>query len=323
MGESDTDSTGWSVESSEGTPTQAEQEHPIPNTSDDISPAAAEKSEPVGEMSPPRARDDGGRFAKESEPTEDVVEKSAPPAEKSAPPAKRSHEGRKLTLQQEIDALTRQKHEAARELEQARREREQYRPPPPPPQPQGETFPAFDAWSTAFPNATYEDYIDARADYRAESRIQAFQQETAAQQRAREAEHKTLTLRDKGKSVYNDWDDVFTGLQLEVPQPVWHTILTDPDGHRLAYELATHPETVYQMAGMDPLQIGVALGTLKARWAGAPAAPPAPSRPASAPPPITPLGSSPTQPVSSPDDLDFGPEYVRRMNEAERKRRRL
>ena len=320
MGESDTDSSGWSVESSEGTPTQAEQESPIPNTPDMVEMAPVESPE----QREARLRDERGRYARaETEPQQDATDRNEPqePAE-PAKPSKRSAEGRKLTLQQEIDQLTRQKHEAARELEQARREREAYQPPPPP-QPQGETFPAFDAWSTAFPNATYEDYIDARADYRAESRIQAFQQETAAQQRAREAETKTLTLRDKGKEVYKDWDDVFTGLDLHVPQPVWHTILTDPDGHRLAYELATHPETVYQMAQMDPLQIGVALGTLKARWAGAPAAPPASSRTASAPPPITPLGSSPTQAVSSPDELEFGPDYVRRMNERDRQRRRL
>ena len=302
MGESDTDSSGWSVESSEGTPTQAEQEHPLPNTS--------------GETALPReheirrsARSACGtkratlNLRRKRNKTQQNRNEPQEPAEPPKP-AKRSAEGRKLTLQQEIDQLTRQKHEAARELEQARREREAYQPPPPP-QPQGETFPAFDAWSTAFPNASYEDYIDARADYRAESRIQAFQQETAAQQRAREAETKTLTLRDKGKEVYKDWDDVFTGLDLQVPQPVWHTILTDPDGHRLAYELATHPEAVYQMAQMDPLQIGVALGTLKARWAGEPAAPLASSRTHTAPPPIKPLGSSPTQPVVSLEDKPF------------------
>ena len=321
----DTD-TGWTVESSPGTPTQAEQPAPIP---EQATAPPVEETAPPTEATPAeaeqRARDDKGRFATAEEAA--AEEAATEPVEADKPPGKRTAAGRKMTLQQEIDLLTRQKNDEAREIERLRAERQKLQPvAPAQPEAPADKFPSYEVWAADKPDAAYEDYIDARADWRSEQKFRALQQETQAQADARQVQERQRALRDKGLLVYSDWDDVFNRVDLTVPMPVMNAILTDPDGHRLAYELATHPDQVRAWNAMDPLQIGVALGTLKARLAGASAAPPAQSVTTPAPPPIKPLGSSPTQPIVNPDDVPFEkwtPEMVRKMNERDRKAGRL
>ena len=316
------DNEGWVVESSEPTPQPSTPETPANEA--ETAQTAPEPAPVVDEEEPAaRDRDENGRFAaKQAETGEETAgaETTEPPK-----PSKRSPEGRKLTLQQEIDNLTRQRRELERQIEAARGTTPEPAPQAPQ-QPSGERFPAFDDWSQANPQASYEDYVDARADWRAERKFTSFLSE--AQQRAQQTEqlHRAKHLQTQGRTVYGDWDDVFSRVgDVTISPALEKAILTDPDGHRLAYELAKDPAAHGDVLDApDDFALGVALGTLKARLSGAPAAPPRQTTATSLPAPIKPLGSSPTQPVVSLDDLPFEkwtPEHLQKAAELDRKRR--
>jgi hypothetical protein len=309
------DADGWVTESSEGTPTQPEvavAESATPDTAIDPSEIDSETQD----EQEARIRDEQGRFAPK---TSDEPAKDAP-VEPEKPPSKRSPDGRKLTLRQEIDALTRQKHEEAREVERLRSERQRYTSPDPTPAPAAKSygFPSLDEWQASNPTHPdpFDGYYTAKAEYVADQR---FQQHQAQYEQATRAQ----TFVERGKSVYTDWDDTFASVaDIRISPQLGQVLLADPDGHRLAYELAKHPDQHGAVLdAQDALSLGVALGTLKARLSGAPSAPSAQSV-HSAPPPIQPVGSSPVSQTVNVDDLPFGPEYMRRANEQDKKRGR-
>jgi hypothetical protein len=106
-------------------------------------------------------------------------------------------------------------------------------------------------------------------------------------------------------------------------------VLSEEDPFPLLQYLAEHPTEFARFSGMPPRPALVALGKLAARLDGANnGSPSPPALSTSAPPPIQPLAGKRTSgAVKSLDDLDMNDEaqyaeYLRRMNEAERKRGR-
>lgn len=274
------DADGWLVESSEPAPPQVPTEAPqatapaseVPGVVSDVDPLPA--SEAASEL----ARDDKGRFA--AKPETPVVE-TPPVAEPDKLPSKRSPEGRKLTLRQEIDHLVREREAVRRDIESARQ-------PKPAGQPEGFTYKNLDHFIELHPDHPdpLDGYYTAKAEYVADQRFEQYarrvQTQTAAQQ-----------LQTKGKQAYSDWDDTFASVgDVKISPHLEQVLLTDPDGHRLAYELAKHPDQHGDVLdASDGFALGVALGTLKARLGDAPLAPSRPQTPP-APPPIQPVGSS-------------------------------
>ncbi len=287
------DAEGWVVESTGELPAV---ETPRVTDSPSVTleqPAVAAEST---EEAQARARDEKGRFAaikaentvvKVEEARADAAVETSPTPEADKPPSKRSPEGRKLTLRQEIDALVREREAVRREVESAR----QLRAPSLEPraqtdQPSG--FPGFDVWAAEHPDHPdpFDGYYTAKAEHVADQRFQqharVLQTQTAAQQ-----------LQSRGKEAYSDWADTFASVgDIKISPQLEQVLLTDPDGHRLAYELAKHPDQHSNVLdASDALSLGVALGTLKARLGSVPLAPP-PSQTNPAPPPIQPVGSS-------------------------------
>jgi hypothetical protein len=108
------------------------------------------------------------------------------------------------------------------------------------------------------------------------------------------------------------------------PNEVLQSLADDDLGPAVAYHLASHPEEARRIAALRPLEGVKAIGKLLSRFETAPSgsvneAP----RTSKAQPLIKPVSAAPIAPESaSPDDLPFGPEYIRRMNQQERQRRR-
>jgi len=311
------DSDGWVVESSEGTPTQPEvsiAESATPETA--IAADDADTSDPEEPRAP--SRDIQGRFApKDAETGEKQAEEQAGPEETPVEAAKPKRNDPQARIDKAIKAQ-REAERRAFDLEQRLAQVQQPRVAPQPQHVTGPNFPDYGAWSEQPGNEgkPYEEYTDARTDWRYEMR----QRQDREQFEARQSQEKALTLREKGKSVYTDWDEIDWGA-LPIPQPIAREVLTDPDGHRLAYALAKDPVLLQQM-NAGPIQAGIALGTLKARFSAASNGPARPASP-TAPPPIQPVGSSPTHSTSSLDDKPFEKwteaDY-RKANELDRKR---
>jgi hypothetical protein len=284
------DADGWVVETAGEMPPPAAPSAAPPEIqaiAPESAPVATESdTQRAAEEAQARARDEKGRFAAKQadQPAEPVEEARAEP-EAPKPPSKRSPEGRKLTLQQEIDSLVRQREQIRRDIEAAAQTKPQARPTPQAPD---GGFPSFDAWTAANPDVTdqWDGYYTAKAEYVAERRVQAELQKVAKQNAA-------ALLQTRGKQVYTDWDDTFSKVgDIKISPQLEQVLLTDPDGHRLAYELAKHPDQHSDVLdATDGFALGVALGTLKARIGSAPLAPPQPQIPP-APRPIQPVGSS-------------------------------
>ena len=89
-----------------------------------------------------------------------------------------------------------------------------------------------------------------------------------------------------------------------------------PLGHTVAYEIAKDA-ALYQrlLASPSRVMFMAEMGKLLTRLDGVPSGSPAKPVPLSkAKPPIQPLGASPNASDPDPDDVPFGPQYVRQMN---------
>jgi len=149
---------------------------------------------------------------------------------------------------------------------------------------------------------SYEDYLDARADYRADQkgrtalaerdqaqqgserqgRQVAAQAETAKQWQQREKAFEA-TAKDYQETVSAFLDE---GVDLA---PTARAAIVESDaGPQLLYHLATHPDVAERLADMSPAKQVLELGKLEASISK-------PARqPSKAPPPITPVGQGRT-----------------------------
>jgi len=127
-------------------------------------------------------------------------------------------------------------------------------PQPPQPRPQGlpQTFPAFDAWQALQGNAdkTYDDYTDARSDWRWLVNDQA--------RRQMEAAHAAFTTRqtridayEKGKvdarTKYPDFDTALNASPT-ISGVMVEALLAADKPAEVAYYLATHPEITTELS---------------------------------------------------------------------------
>lgn len=109
-------------------------------------------------------------------------------------------------------------------------------------QPIPETFPAYDAFITipGCENATYEDYADARADWRyARARESERARDHADKQQQTQAEHMSryTAALSAAKAKYADFDTVVRA-DLMVNAPIGQAIMASEHGPEIAYLLA-------------------------------------------------------------------------------------
>jgi hypothetical protein len=203
-------------------------------------------------------------------------------------------------------------------LERANRPAEQPRPAQP--QATNGRFPGFDAWSAANPDKDFDDYIDARADHRYQTLEKQRQEAYTANQYRQQLTAATQT------------DPVFAAALNTNPPPVSklmeQAILSSQKSIDIVRYLAAHPEDCTQLAQKsvnssldavdvmrDALELRVTAGAVASRPDAASAV-----KPSTANPPIHRVGGTASATPVDPDDLPFGPDYIRAENAREKKR---
>lgn len=246
-------------------------------------PAAAD---PSPDLKGQPARDEGGRFVPKAagEPKAD-----APVASKAGNPR---HDPRAR-----IDELTKEKADAVRRAEAAEADRERYRlevdaykrgegPKPDavavktePSTPGKIEYPAelksYEAYAEKNADATYEDFTDARGDFRLEQRDKLRQQADFEQTARAEYETQLKPFKEREtafKAKTADYDAVIQRSPVaQMPLPPWviEEIRTSEHGPALRYYLVQHPDETAWMAAQPK---AAAVSFLKGLFTAAPVA---------------------------------------------------
>lgn len=110
---------------------------------------------------------------------------------------------------------------------------------------------------------TYEDYIDAVAEQKAEAKFQA----SETKRRATEANERLLIINrqyEEARKTHEDFDEV----ALNPTLPINQTIMDASSGENFAeilYELGKNPGKTAQIARMSPLQAAREIGKIEAK----------------------------------------------------------
>jgi hypothetical protein len=208
------------------------------------------------------------------------------------------------------------------------------------PTPAPTTFPAFDKWLEAHPHQDWDTYNDEKIAFRAEQ-IARQQVEQWAQQQSLQTQVQRHQQRvAEGAAKFPDYQEVidranpvvFAGLTArglnQFPAILEAAVVQSERPADIIRDLALHPEDAIQLAVEVkdyPVSAAPMLRRLlEARLTATAAARPSDSAPVAQPsaakPPINRVGGSASATPVDPEDLDFGPDYIRLENERERKR---
>jgi hypothetical protein len=175
---------------------------------------------------------------------------------------------------------------------------------------------------------SYEDFIVARAEYRAErkaeERISSRERESRETQtrESQSREQKRLeetwnASLDKAREELDDYDEVTSESEAPTTPHMTRAIMESDIGAKIAYHLAKHPEDAARIAKLSPVRQIAEIGKLEDKVSQAK---PAPRKPSSAPDPIAPnKGTAPA--AKSIFDPDISQEEYNRLRREQRGRR--
>lgn len=210
-------------------------------------------------------------------------------------------------------------------------------PPAAPQTPQATKFPSYEQWLETHEGGAWDDWQDEKIDWRAEQKLQATEQKR--EQARLQAEHDqraqahlarmaTVTTKYPDfQQVRDQADQALAAAGIHAfPEALVQAVIQSDRSDDVIYFLGTHPEEAIQLA-RDAAAAPVTVAPLLQRMLeGYLAARPAPATGSGAParsqakPPVNPVGGTATvQPVSI-DEMEFGPEYVRRANKRDQER---
>lgn len=198
-------------------------------------------------------------------------------------------------FQRKIDKLTRRSKELETALETERRWRAENEPRLVG-KPAATDKPKVEDVGTKY--KTYEDYIEALADWKADSKRAEWQAKDAedAERQASNAAFNAYQERVKeAVAKYDDYNEVVTESDLQIPQGVELAIVRMKNGPEVAYHLGKHPELCEELIAMaeeDPLLAIAEVGAIAKQLSG--------DRPAEKPKsqasrPIIPVGKGSTK----------------------------
>jgi hypothetical protein len=306
-------------------------------------------AEPKKETPAIPARDEAGKFTKQSDGA-----KSEPASEAPASPKKKGIDDEDLpeVVRRKIDKKHRQMKEAEefarsealralaaeRRAEQLERELEAYRKKsgPAPVQTEAHSEPKPEDF------ATVAEYTDALVKYRVEQTLREERAKAERDAAEREKAERARTFGERlnaAKSKYDDFEDVLTsirGTELDrVHADVTEYIQESEHGPDLLYHLAKHPDVLDRLRKLSPRRFIAELGKLEAKWEEqtppakeetptlSDVATPAPRPVSKAPPPIAPLDTAGIAPVSKkPEEMTVAElREFRRQQEREKRAR--
>jgi hypothetical protein len=214
--------------------------------------------------------------------------------------ASRDEKGRfKPGVQQRIDEITRQRHEAEREAaywrQRATAGTDQ----------QAQNTAQPQAKPTADQFQDYAEYVEALTEWKADQKVsQAFSARDA--EKAQEADSKVQQTRaeawterqQQARTAMPDYDEVVGLSDLPIAPHIGDVLLDSENGPQLAYHLAKNPDLAAHLNTLSPLAAARELGRIEASL-DKPATPAAKTV-SNAPAPIKPIGSGRT---SAADNL--------------------
>lgn len=111
---------------------------------------------------------------------------------------------------------------------------------------------------------TYEEYMEALADWKADQRFQSYQrqQQEQAQLAAQQSEQQRLQqvfnnynrAANVARETYDDFDETVNRSDIEIPQSVQLAVFETPNGPDIAYYLGKHPELCQELMQMSDVQ---------------------------------------------------------------------
>ena len=193
-------------------------------------------------------------------------------------------------VQKRISELTGNWRSAERRADQLQEalieaQRQRQAPKEQPPVAQIQTEPKVDDFST------YEDYLSALADHRADAKVnakfaemqQAESQKTAARQRAERDQAFQAKVQDF-REAHDDFDSVVQNPSLPISQDMVTLLNISDKGPELLYHLGKNPNEAARIAALPRDHAAMEMGRLEARLGAI-----RPKTSTSAPPPIEPL----------------------------------
>jgi len=117
--------------------------------------------------------------------------------------------------------------------------------------------------------ASYEDFVDARADWRAEQRIRAHEQAKTREQTVREVQQKTQAAVAKAAEKFADFEDVALSPDLAMTPVMAEALLDCENFPEVAYHLGQHPEEAKRIAKLSPAAQAREIGKLEVKLASA------------------------------------------------------
>jgi hypothetical protein len=200
----------------------------------------------------------------------------------------------------------------------------------------GQKFPTFDAYLTDHPDASWDDWNDAKIDYVAEAKLTArdrAQQQAVQQQeitrvsQAHGARMAAIATKYPDYATVRDAADVAlaaAGIR-QLPEALVRAIVSSDRSDDLVYFLGTHLEETIQLARESAESPATAAPILRrylesqvrASAASSPGSASSPVR-STAKPPVNPVGGHASAVPVPLDDLEFGADYVRKANQRDR-----
>lgn len=206
-------------------------------------------------------------------------------------------------------------------------------------------FPSYDAFLATKPDASYEEYLDARADFRADQKYRALKaEETHAAERAqlsRTQQERATKFQERITAVtatdpefisrispdvlaLKPFDALLPGERPSALNAIAEELLSSPLAPQLMRHFTDHPEVLQHLGTLSPRDLLREMGKLEASFPDAHAA--APLTPVTgAPAPPTVLGTKPAAPanpidaaVASGDMTAFKAERMRQRIAAQR-----
>lgn len=261
------------------------------------------------------------------------------PDRATTPKAPSPAEQRKAKIQDEINALVRQRGETqrerdaiAQELAALRAERDRAVPRPEPARQAPAPMPTGDERPRESDFTDYAEFTAAVGQWSARQAIREFQE--GLQQRA-EQEQRTQWETQRQQSFAErladarqripQFDSLVNREDIELSPPMIDAIKDSPVAPDLMVHLAQHPDEAQRIYALHPVLAFGEMKALEGRLSAASFQSGSVRQTRSisqARPPIKPVGSAPSPSVDDPSSMEFGPEYVRRMNALDRRRRR-